>query len=56
MYYIEKGLGPNWKPMAVFFAVMLGFTAFLTGNAVQANTRRGHDPDHVRHAALDDRA
>ena len=38
MYYIEKGLGPAWKPMAVFFAVLLGFTAFLTGNAVQANT------------------
>lgn len=38
MYYIEKGLGPRWKPMAIFFAVMLGFTAFLTGNAVQANT------------------
>jgi len=38
MYYIERGLGPRWKPMAVFFAVMLGFTAFLTGNAVQANT------------------
>ena len=38
MYYIEKGLGPKWKPMAVFFATMLAFTAFLTGNAVQANT------------------
>ena len=38
MYYIEKGLGPKWKSMAIFFAVMLGFTAFLTGNAVQANT------------------
>ncbi len=38
MYYIEKGLGPRWKPMAIFFAVMLGFTAFFTGNAVQANT------------------
>jgi AGCS family alanine or glycine:cation symporter len=38
MYYIERGLGPAWKPMAVFFAVLLGFTAFLTGNAVQANT------------------
>ena len=38
MYYIERGLGPKWKPMAVFFAIMLGFTAFLTGNAVQANT------------------
>ena len=38
MYYIERGLGPNWKWMAVFFAVLLGITAFLTGNAVQANT------------------
>lgn len=38
MYYIEKGLGPKWKPLAVLFALMLGFTAFLTGNAVQANT------------------
>jgi AGCS family alanine or glycine:cation symporter len=38
MYYIERGLGPLFKPLAVFFAIMLGFTAFLTGNAVQANT------------------
>ncbi len=38
MYYIERGLGTRWKPLAVFFALMLGFTAFLTGNAVQANT------------------
>jgi AGCS family alanine or glycine:cation symporter len=38
MYYIEKGLGPRWRPMAIFFAIMLGFTAFFTGNAVQANT------------------
>ena len=38
MYYIERGLGPNWKWMAVLFAVLLGFTAFLTGNGVQANT------------------
>lgn len=38
MYYIERGLGSGWKPMGAFFAVMLGFTAFLTGNAVQANT------------------
>ena len=38
MYYIERGLGPKWRPMAVFFAAMLAFTAFLTGNAVQANT------------------
>ncbi|MYG19789.1 MAG: sodium:alanine symporter family protein [Gemmatimonadales bacterium] len=38
MYYIEKGLGPRWKPVAAFFAVMLGMTAFMTGNANQANT------------------
>ncbi len=38
MYYIERGLGAKWKPLAVFFAIMLGFTAFLTGNAIQANT------------------
>ena len=38
MYYIERGLGSNWKWMAAFFAIMLGFTAFITGNAVQANT------------------
>nr|MDP2481856.1 amino acid carrier protein [Candidatus Palauibacterales bacterium] len=38
MYYIEKGLGPRWKWMAVLFAILLGLTAFLTGNAIQANT------------------
>jgi len=38
MYYIEKGLGRIGRPLAVFFALMLGSTAFLTGNAVQANT------------------
>lgn len=38
MYYIERGLGPKWKPLAIMFAIMLGLTAFMTGNAVQANT------------------
>ncbi|MEL7059624.1 MAG: sodium:alanine symporter family protein [Acidobacteriota bacterium] len=38
MYYIEKGLGKRWKPVAMFFAAMLILTSFLTGNAVQANT------------------
>ncbi|MEM6291497.1 MAG: sodium:alanine symporter family protein [Myxococcota bacterium] len=38
MYYIEKGLGTAWKPLAIFFATALGLTAFLTGNGVQANT------------------
>ena len=38
MYYIERGLGPRWKPLAAFFAGALILTSFLTGNAVQANT------------------
>lgn len=38
MYYIERGLGPSWKPLALVFATSLGFSAFLSGNGVQANT------------------
>jgi len=38
MYYIEKGLGSRWKPVAMFFAFALMCTSFLTGNAIQANT------------------
>jgi alanine or glycine:cation symporter, AGCS family len=38
MYYIERGLGRNFKWMAVIFATLLGITAFLTGNGIQANT------------------
>ena len=38
MYYIERGLGKAWKPVAVFFAFALMITSFMTGNAVQANT------------------
>lgn len=38
MYYIERGLGQKWKPLAMFVAFALGITAFFTGNAVQANT------------------
>jgi len=38
MYYIERGLGANWKWLAVFFAVSAVICSFLTGNAVQANT------------------
>lgn len=38
MYYIERGLGPNWKWLAVVFAVSAVICSFLTGNAVQANT------------------
>lgn len=38
MYYIERGLGKAWKPMAVIFAVFLAAVALFTGNGVQANT------------------
>jgi alanine or glycine:cation symporter, AGCS family len=38
MYYIEKGLGPNWKWLAILFAVAGSICALLTGNAIQANT------------------
>lgn len=38
MYYIERGLGDNWKWLAVAFAISAAICAFLTGNAVQANT------------------
>lgn len=45
MYYIEKGLTETypaakvlWKPLAIFFALGLMLTSFLTGNAIQANT------------------
>lgn len=38
MYYIEKGLGKQWRPLALFVAFALMLTAFLTGNAIQANT------------------
>lgn len=38
MYYMELGLGRAWKPMAIFFAVCLGLSSFLSGNGVQANT------------------
>lgn len=38
MYYMEQGLGKGWKPVAVFFALCLMFSSFLSGNGVQANT------------------
>jgi AGCS family alanine or glycine:cation symporter len=38
MYYIERGLGPSWKPMAAFFAACAAFTSFNTPNMVQSNT------------------
>lgn len=41
MYYIEKGLGKNFKWLAVTFAAAAVICSFLTGNAVQANTVAG---------------
>ncbi|MGD8426137.1 MAG: sodium:alanine symporter family protein [Balneolaceae bacterium] len=38
MYYISKGLGENWKWLAIAFACLAVICSFLTGNAVQANT------------------
>lgn len=38
MYYIERGLGPNWKWLAIAFSISAAICAFLTGNAVQANS------------------
>jgi alanine or glycine:cation symporter, AGCS family len=37
-YYIEKGLGPRWKPLAMLYAFLAGLAAFGIGNMVQANT------------------
>ncbi len=38
MYYIERGLGKSWKPMAVFFAFCGVICSFGSGNMNQANT------------------
>lgn len=38
MYYIERGLGENWKWLAVIFASLAVICSFFTGNAIQANT------------------
>ena len=38
MYYMERGLGPSWKPLAVIFAAAAAICSFATGNMNQANT------------------
>jgi len=38
MYYIEKGLGKSWKPLAVIFAGATIISSFGTGNSIQAFT------------------
>ncbi len=37
-YYIEKGLGPQWKWLGLLYALMAGLAAFGIGNMVQSNT------------------
>lgn len=37
-YYIEKGLGPRWKWLAMVYALFAGIAAFGIGNMVQSNT------------------
>ncbi len=38
MYYIERGLGRSWKPLAVLFAFCAIISSFGGGNMAQANT------------------
>ncbi|MFZ0390343.1 MAG: sodium:alanine symporter family protein [Calditrichia bacterium] len=38
MYYIERGLGKRWKPLAMTFAGLAVISSFGTGNAIQAFT------------------
>ncbi len=38
MYYIENGLGPGWKWLAIVYALLAGVAALGIGNMVQANT------------------
>jgi AGCS family alanine or glycine:cation symporter len=38
MYYIERGLGKSWKPLAIMFAVFTVISSFGAGNMVQAFT------------------
>ena len=41
MYYIEHGLGKNWKPLAIVFAILGGLTSFGIGNIAQTSEIAG---------------
>ncbi len=41
MYYIEKGLGKNWKWLAAIFAVLGGLASFGIGNIAQSSEISG---------------
>ncbi len=47
MYYIERGLGPRWKWLAVLYALLAGLAALGIGNMVQANTM-AHALEHFK--------
>ena len=41
MYYIEKGLGKNWKWLSVIFAILGGLASFGIGNIAQSSEISG---------------
>ena len=41
MYYIENGLGKQWKPLAVVFAILGGLASFGIGNIAQSSEIAG---------------
>ena len=41
MYYIENGLGKNWKPLAVIFAIFGALASFGIGNIAQSSEIAG---------------
>ena len=41
MYYIERGLGKNWKWLAVIFAILGGLASFGIGNIAQSSEIAG---------------
>lgn len=47
MYYIQKGMGPRWKWLAVMFSVLGALAAFGIGNMSQSNSIAGSVTDAV---------
>ena len=38
MYYIQNGMGENWRWLAITFALFAGIAGFGIGNMVQSNS------------------
>ena len=38
MYYIQNGIGENWRWLAITFALFAGIAGFGIGNMVQSNS------------------